>query len=86
MYDFLTFKTFITPTILIFIYYIGAMVIPLILYLNKKRLSNRLNINIKLHWKLQIVLAVIFLMLETMWRMGFEMLIGYFQIHNALVK
>ena len=30
MRDFLTFQTFITPTLLIFIYYIGAILIPIV--------------------------------------------------------
>ena len=85
MIDFLTFKTFITPTVLIFFYYIGAILVPMFIYRRQKFILNRLSIekiNLKISTKL--ILISFFIMLETVWRMMFEVMIGYFQIHNAL--
>ena len=81
MIDFLTFKTFITPTILIFFYYIGAILVPIFIYRRQKFILKKLAIN---HYSKTILIAI-FIMLEIMWRMMFEVMIGYFQIHNALM-
>jgi len=85
MIDFLTFKTFITPTVLIFFYYIGAILVPIFIYHRQKYILNKLSINkINLKISTKLILIAFFIILEIMWRMMFEVMIGYFQIHNAL--
>jgi len=86
MYDFLSFKTFITPTVLIFFYYIGAIVIPIVLYYYKRKIFKLLGINITINWKVKLLFVAMFFFMELLWRMLFEMLIGYFQMHNALMQ
>jgi len=86
MYDFLSFKTFITPIVLIFFYYIGAIVMPIILYYYKRKIFKWLGIKITINWKVKLLFVAMFLFMELLWRMFFEMLIGYFQMHNALMQ
>jgi hypothetical protein len=93
--DFLTFKQFITADILMFFYYVGVFIFPLALYLSHnylkqklpwiKQLYNDINIT-SLKKKLLLVSFFILLltMMELLWRMMFEMIIGYFQMHNYL--
>ncbi len=85
MYDFLTFKTFITPTVLICFYYIGAVIMPIVIYYYKRKIFKYFGITVAINWKAKFLLIVLFLFAELIWRMGFEALIGYFQIHNAIL-
>ncbi len=63
MVDFLTFKTFITPTLLVTMYYFAAIVIPLVSYTLVKwiqssyfnDINNEINKNISLQQYLLIV-------------------------------
>lgn len=96
MIDFLTFQTFITPSLLILMYYIGALVIPLFawyltIWLKNKYYShlstttqNRLN-NTQRFFTYTLVLVCI-LFMEILWRMMFEFFIAYFDMHDALMK
>jgi len=99
MRDFLTFNTFITPDILIIFYYIGALLIPLALWFLKGKIFQKVSFlqsaqdmlgsfYASLSKKEQmlgiLVLLIIFLFLELFWRMMFEMMIGYFDMHNYL--
>jgi hypothetical protein len=100
MQDFLIFKTFITPILLLFIYYIGAVLIPLFSWLVslwiKKRyfsnLSNKIKSEIKRNTtflqRLLLIGAFIFcfLCMELFWRVMFEFFIAYFDMHDALMK
>ncbi len=85
MYNFLTFKTFITPIVLIYFYYIGAVIMPFVIYYYKRKIFKKLGVIISLNWKIKLLLIAVFLFAELIWRMGFEALIGYFQIHNAIL-
>ena len=90
MIDILSFDTLITPNILIFLYYIGAVLVPVLLwsgrlYLRQKfaflhTLEHEHNI---LFW---IFLVMFFCCVELCWRMMFEMVIAYFDIHNYLYE
>jgi hypothetical protein len=97
--DFLTFKSFISIDILIFSYYIGAIIIPIALWLSKGYLQkkiyffDRLNQlfiaifrELNLTKKILSILFMIFLFIsmEIVWRMCFEAMIGYFQMIEAL--
>jgi len=99
MKDFLSFNYFITPHILLAIYYIGAFVIPVLLWkfrqylLEKSALFRALNeyikslfssISVKNKLYIRIAYIVIFLIMELIWRMMFEAMIGYFNMHNYL--
>ncbi|WP_201353690.1 DUF4282 domain-containing protein [Hydrogenimonas urashimensis] len=99
MKDFLTFKTFVTPDVLIFFYYLGAVVVPAALWLFRQYLvervpfcrksdemAKRLFAASKPIRKTVVILLVLglFLMTELMWRIMFETMIGYFQMHDDL--
>lgn len=99
MWDILSFNTFITQDVLIFFYYVGAVVIPLLVYLFKDYLVKHFSLvksgyeklyifyrsfssnEKKLFW---LVVVLIFLCMELCWRMIFEAMIGYFDIHDYL--
>lgn len=100
MKDFLTFHTFITPALLIFMYYIGAILIPVISwYLSrwiKKVYFSEVPENVKIavatHTTLKqrlflfFVFFICFLCIEIFWRVMFEFFIAYFDMHDALMK
>ena len=100
MQDFLTFNTFITPSLLILMYYIGAVVIPLLSwyfaawvhrnYLSKvsgvlkEEIKRRTTAKQRLYTVIVFVLC--FLCMEIFWRIMFEFFIAYFDMHDALMK
>ena len=100
MIDFLTFKTFITPSLLIVIYYFGAIVIPVLSWyfsrwIMKKyfrEAAKKINETIQTHTTTQqrIVIYLLFILcllcMEIGWRVMFEFLIAYFDMHDALMK
>jgi hypothetical protein len=101
MIDFLTFKTFISIDALIFFYALGAIVMPIAIsfftiWIIKKYniIEKTYNQSKKLIWnslnakqKVQILscFLICFFLMELFWRMLFEFLIAYMQIHDALV-
>jgi len=100
MQDFLTFQTFITPTLLISLYYIGAVLIPLLSwYLArwiKRSYFSEVSENIKKEiyerttpkqrFIVLFVFLLCFLCMEIFWRVIFEFFIAYFDMHDALMK
>ena len=97
--DFLTFKHFIAADILIVCYYMGAILMPILLYKSRKYLIENVQIirtlndffldtfsslDSKNRRYTKILFVLMFLAMELMWRMMFEMMIGYFQMHNYL--
>ena len=99
MKDFLTFDAFITQEILLFFYYICALVMPLALWQFRRYLIARLPFcqatsnaaktffrQLKFSHRLAIVaiFLALFLTMELMWRMMFETVIAYFQMHDDL--
>ena len=99
MQDFLTFKTFISPTVLIIMYSIGLFVMPLFAwYVVTKikkyipseviHLKNRAFSQMRLQDKVKVILFALLMLLcmEICWRMMFEFLIAYMQMHDALVN
>ena len=80
MYDFLTFSRFIAQDILIFFYYVGVSVLPVLFYLFRDRLP-------KVESKRFILLFVVaVLFAQIVWRMMFEAMIGYFDMHDYLYE
>lgn len=93
MRDFLTFNHFITSDILIFFYYTGALGAPLFFYYFRKEILkylDKIGIHIKADSKDKkiktIVLVAAFICAEICWRMVFEAMIGYFDMHNYLYE
>lgn len=102
MMDFLTFKKFISTDALIVFYYIGSIILPIIIWIlliwliqKYKLFSTAYKVEKKIVWnalnkkqKTQFVLFFItsFLFMELFWRMFFEFLIAYMQIRDALLQ
>ena len=100
MRDFLTFQIFITPTLLIFIYYIGAVLIPIVSwylarwikrsYFSEVSKSIKEEITTRTTAKQRFIVYAAFIMcflcMEILWRVMFEFFIAYFDIHDALMK
>ena len=100
--DFLTFKSFISIKALIIFYYIGALILPVGLWLlidwlirkydffdaiyEKGKEAIWKSLNKKRQIKLLMFFIVIFLFMEVFWRMLFEFLIAYMQIRDALIQ
>lgn len=95
----LQFEVFVTPSVLLVIYYIGAVLIPVLMVVVLRRLSR----SVREHtadWpagsdliafvaqrrlRLAVFSVVMFLGAELIWRMMFEFMLAYFQIRDALV-
>ena len=99
--DFLTFKSFISIEALIVFYYIGALILPIGLWLvliwlmRKYKLLNTAYENSKeIIWNLLntkqkirfvVFFVIAFLFMQLFWRILFEFLIAYMQIRDALL-
>ena len=79
MIEFLTFKTLITPSVILIVYLLGMLLIPLAVYLVFKKVEHKLS-------KIQSIAAqvVSILFFELLWRMLNEFVIVYFKIYQAL--
>ena len=100
MKDFLTFQTFITPALLIFIYYIGAIIIPVVSWSLARwikkvyfsEISEKVKTSVVTHTTpkqrlfIYAVFLICFLCMEIIWRVMFEFFIAYFDMHDALMK
>ncbi len=97
--DFLAFRHFIAADILILCYYIGAILFPLALYLSRTYLLHKIPWLNQIYADIMsrigtlssqkkllgiVFFLVILGMMEIAWRMMFEMMIGYFQMHDYL--
>lgn len=99
--DFLTFKSFISTEVLIIFYYIGALILPvgiwlLLVWLIRKYelVGNAYESGKGIIWKslgteqqVKVIafFVCVFLFMELFWRMLFEFLIAYMQIRDALL-
>ena len=88
MLDFLTFHTFITPKILLIFYYTGALVVPLLSWAVLKYLKRRYfpDLIVPKRFYLYVIFLLCFLCAELFWRMIFEVMIAYFDMHDALMR
>ena len=102
MMDFLTFKSFISIKALIIFYYMGALILPVGLWLLINWLLRKYDffdaaykkgkdiiwksLDKKQQTKLLIFFIFLFLFMELFWRMLFEFLIAYMQIRDALIQ
>ena len=95
MVDFLTFKTFITPSLLVIMYIGGALVMPVVsYYLAKWIVTHYLSKQKEIFFsattpKQRLIILVMFLgcflCMEIMWRIMFEFVVAYFDMHAALM-
>ena len=99
--DFLTFKSFISPTVLVVFYYMGAIVMPMFIWFVAHWLMKKIVFleqgykeSKKIAWATMslgykflfgVVFVLMFLFMELLWRMMFEFLIAYMQIWKAIV-
>ena len=101
MLEYLTFNKFIAQDILIFSYYFGAIVMPIFFWYIRtyiirkvlliKEIENFINgyyLQLSLKNKMKIIFGFImmFLCAQVCWRMIFEAMIGYFDMHNYLYE
>jgi hypothetical protein len=92
MKDFLTFQTFISPSLLIFIYYVGALLIPIFNWYLVRWIKTVYKSEIETYTtfkKRRIVYSsffISFFCMEILWRVMFEFFIAYFDMHDALMK
>ncbi len=84
MMDFLTFKSFITPEVLVACYYVGVLLMPLLAVYLWKKLGPLLKSAESRSKQIAGTIALV-LMLEMFWRMMFETMIAYFQMRAALL-
>ena len=99
MWNFLTFDRFITPHLLLIAYYLGAVGMPLALWVGRRYLLRKIALLAQLEMQRQALfgslsrrnqalvmtlLVLMFLFMELAWRMMFEAMIGYFQMHDYL--
>jgi len=100
--DFITFKSFISTEVLIIFYYIGALILPVGVWILVSWLLKKYkyvdaaykngkeviwgSLNQKQKIKIAGLLISCFLFMELFWRMLFEFLIAYMQIRDALLR
>ena len=80
--DIITFKTMISKQMLFIFYYIGAIVVPFLIYLYTKNIYKPVQKNAP---KVFMIFITMFVFMEIFWRMMFEFLIAFLQIRDALV-
>ena len=100
LWDFLSFRTFLSPTLLLVFYYLGALGAPLLFWVLTSRFKKQID-RIPLHdvdpatkaaitrWipsrrRLYLYMALGFLVMEVFWRVMFEFLLAYFQMRDYL--
>ncbi|MDD4950503.1 DUF4282 domain-containing protein [Sulfuricurvum sp.] len=86
--NFLTFESFISIPVLITFYYLGALMIPALLWIKRlwvlkiaKALMRTFPISTS---RIVLGFMVLFIGFEILWRIMFEMLIGYFKMIEYL--
>jgi hypothetical protein len=63
----------------------GVFFLPLMLWIYRENLKSFLGLYRSQNRLLYLIIAfVLFLMMQLMWRMMFEAMIGYFDMHNYL--
>ena len=86
--NFLTFDTFISIPVLIAFYYLGALMIPALLWVKRTWVLKIADALIRTFpittSRLVLGFIVLFIGFEIVWRMMFEMLIGYFKMIEYL--
>jgi hypothetical protein len=92
MKGFLTFQTFITPSLLIFLYYVGALLIPIFSWYLARWIKTVYKAEIETYttFKQRLIVYsaffISFFCMEILWRVMFEFFIAYFNMHDSLMK
>ena len=101
MRDILLFNTFVTQDVLIVFYYIGAVLMPVAFYIFRKEMMERVAFFKRADERLKafygtfttgrktvfwLAFITMFLGMELCWRMVFEAMIGYFDMHDFLYR
>ncbi len=101
MADFLSFNRFIAQDVLIVFYYFGALLMPILLYFFRGVLLEKVSFLRSVNEKLRafygkfglrekilfwMTFLTIFFCMELCWRMVFEAMIGYFDMHDYLYR
>ena len=97
LFGILTFDTFISPAILLLCYYLGAVILPILIYRfiyrKFKKISpaglpevEKVTEKIGLKFSPKWIFILSFLAFEICWRIFFEFFIAYFQIREALMS
>ena len=88
--DFLRFNTFIAQDVLVFFYYIFAILVPLFLWALRPYIIEKFpavkTLEKSLSLKSILLFFAIFLCMELCLRMVFEAMIGYFDMHDYLFE
>ena len=86
--NFLTFDSFISIPVLIAFYYLGALMIPALIWYKRTwvvKIADALMRTFPITTsRLVLGFMILFIGFEIMWRMMFEMLIGYFKMIEYL--
>ena len=95
----LTFRILVTPSVLLLVYYLGALGMPLLvmqlLRLARQRAPqlfeaigalSEAGLPREERWKVVLAFWVVFLLMELAWRMMFEFMLAYFQMREALMS
>jgi hypothetical protein len=86
--NFLTFESFISIPVLIAFYYLGALLIPALLWYKQSwvvKIADALMQTFPITTsRLVLGFMILFVGFEIVWRMMFEMLIGYFKMIQYL--
>lgn len=101
LWDVLSFRTLLSPTLLIVIYYLGAIGIPFLVWKIVRPVKSRVR-NMELprvelpetpldQWlptpaRLLAYGLGVFLLMELCWRLLFEFMLAYFQMHEYLAS
>lgn len=98
LFDLLTFRTLITPALLVLTYYLGAVLITVLVFDLTRRSHRELIRKLRkdsgepqvgpfpLRAKVAAFAVAAFLIGQIGWRMMFEFLLAYFQMHDALLR
>ena len=95
----LQFRVFVTPSVLLVVYYIGAILIPAVLLAviwqamqatglaipYAQQFSDWLAQLVRRPFRLVLMALLVFFVSELVWRMMFEFVLAYFQMRDALV-
>ncbi|PKN69164.1 MAG: hypothetical protein CVU54_11695 [Deltaproteobacteria bacterium HGW-Deltaproteobacteria-12] len=100
--DYLTFRSVISPHVLLACYYIGALGVPVGSWFFARRIKNKYLVvsdiyessktiifsitKTKDRMLFYVLFAMLFFCMEIIWRMVFEFLIAYFQMRDVLLE
>ena len=101
MYDYLVFNKFIAQDILILCYYFGVIIMPILFWYMRSYLIKKIiliqevenfvsnyytQLSLSDKRKVWLVFIALFICTQLCWRMMFEMMIGYFDMHDYLYE